>query len=885
MSIKITEHLLRSFIRCRYKAHLLLTGESGEKTDYEILQDELKVGYFKKARNVLVGQQIPSDPDFIHDIGSGKELIVGISLSHENTAGFFDALIKSRGTSSFGDFHYIPFIFSPNNKILQEDKLLLAFRGLIIGGLQERMPIYGKFVLGPDCKILKTGLEGYIDKVMRLIDELSICANQVPPLVLNRNCEICEFKKRCREAAIKDENLSLLGQISAKEVQKKNKKGIFTLTQLSYTFRPRRSRKRPDGYKRPHSIALRALAVREKKTYIHGKPVLPQALTEIFFDVEGLEDNFVYLLGIVVVTGGRVEKRSFWADKAEEETEIFLKCLRIVDCYDDYVLYHYGSYELSYLRRMKKRGAVDAQKVDRMIGKACNLLSVFFSNVYVPTYTNGLKEIGNFLGFQWSEKEASGIQSIVWRKRWEMSRLVEYKEKLIKYNIEDCLALLVVKAFLDRIIGKTSTEDHRINDDGVSDIVILENLKRSSPFKFLTGEFALPEFETLNNCAHFDYQRARVHVRTNTYLRKYYSKATASKKRKDYCPNKSIPEPKREACPFCNKIAKKCFKALSKKIIDLRFSKSGVKRWVTQLNSRIYYCQKCKKEFIPQWYKNVEKKYGHDLMAWTMYRYVVGGQSFRQITSDSRELFGIHVAKSNAHIFKSYIMEYYQETFERIGKNILNSPVIYVDETPIKMTFESGYAWVLTNTEEVVSFYRPNREGEFIKKYLADFKGVLVTDFYSAYDSLPCLQQKCLIHLIRDFNDDILKNPFDEEFKNMAKRFTFLLQDIVATIDKFGLKKRHLGKHNKAVAIFLKNILVTDFGSEVAKQYQKRFLKNQEKLFLFLNYDNVWWNNNAAEHAIKLLATHKNKKLACFRESRMEEYLKIIRALLPNVQI
>ncbi len=45
---------------------------------------------------------------------------------------------------------------------------------------------------------------------------------------------------------------------------------------------------------------------------------------------------------------------------------------------------------------------------------------------------------------------------------------------------------------------------------------------------------------------------------------------------------------------------------------------------------------------------------------------------------------------------------------------------------------------------------------------------------------------------------------------------------------------------------------------------------------LFLNHDNVAWNNNAVEHAIKLLATHKNKNLTFFRESRMEECLKIM---------
>jgi hypothetical protein len=38
---------------------------------------------------------------------------------------------------------------------------------------------------------------------------------------------------------------------------------------------------------------------------------------------------------------------------------------------------------------------------------------------------------------------------------------------------------------------------------------------------------------------------------------------------------------------------------------------------------------------------------------------------------------------------------------------------------------------------------------------LKDFRGVLVSDFYAAYDSLTCEQQKCLIHLIRDMNTDL----------------------------------------------------------------------------------------------------------------------------------
>jgi hypothetical protein len=93
-----------------------------------------------------------------------------------------------------------------------------------------------------------------------------------------------------------------------------------------------------------------------------------------------------------------------------------------------------------------------------------------------------------------------------------------------------------------------------------------------------------------------------------------------------------------------------------------------------------------------------------------------------------------------------------------------------------------------------VFVYRSSREGNFLHDLLTDFKGVFVSDFYSAYDSLPCAQQKCLIHLLRDFNKDLLTNPWDEELKAIASDFGSLLRKIVATIDRYGLKQRHLAK-------------------------------------------------------------------------------------------
>lgn len=73
--------------------------------------------------------------------------------------------------------------------------------------------------------------------------------------------------------------------------------------------------------------------------------------------------------------------------------------------------------------------------------------------------------------------------------------------------------------------------------------------------------------------------------------------------------------------------------------------------------------------------------------------------------------------------------------------------------------------------EEVAYVYRETRESDFLLTMLKDFKGVLVSDFYAAYEAIPCPQQKCLIHLIRDLNDDVLKHPCDEELKRLTLAF------------------------------------------------------------------------------------------------------------------
>jgi hypothetical protein len=159
---------------------------------------------------------------------------------------------------------------------------------------------------------------------------------------------------------------------------------------------------------------------------------------------------------------------------------------------------------------------------------------------------------------------------------------------------------------------------------------------------------------------------------------------------------------------------------------------------------------------------------------------------------------------------------------------------------------------------------------------LAEFNGVLISDFFTAYDALEIPQQRCLIHLMRDLNDELLKHPFDAELKEFGQMFSSVLRNIVETIDRFGLKKRHLRKHKTIADRFCRWALKVELHSEVAKKYQKRVEKYRGKLFAFLDYDGVAWNNNNAEHAMKCFARYRRFSDGRMTKKSIEDYLVIL---------
>ena len=103
-----------------------------------------------------------------------------------------------------------------------------------------------------------------------------------------------------------------------------------------------------------------------------------------------------------------------------------------------------------------------------------------------------------------------------------------------------------------------------------------------------------------------------------------------------------------------------------------------------------------------------------------------------------------------------------------------------------------------------------------------------------------------------------------------------LLRSIVGTIDKYGLKKHHLHKHKVGVDRFFRTLESRIYRSELAEGYQNRLLKNEGRLFTFLEHDGVPWNNNPGEHAVKAFALYREVSDGLMSKEGLSDFLVLL---------
>lgn len=649
-----------------------------------------------------------------------------------------------------------------------------------------------------------------------------------------------------------------------KLIEKYRRKGIFTINQLSYLFRPRKKRRRKTKNTVRYRPEVQALAIRTKKIYIQELPKVPRCKIELFLDIEGVPDkDFYYLIGLLIFDGKNQLQYSFWADSKDDEKRIWNSFIEKISEYPDAPIYHYGKYERKAIRNFMERYG-EKSDVERRI---VNVNTFIYGKIYFPVVSNNLKVLGKFVGASWTHPDSSGLQSLVWRYCWERDSNEQCKKLLITYNTEDCNALWLLTEKLSRIIETANSK---------WDIDFIDKPKKHSTE---IGIQIHEELEKMLKYAHADYNKNKISIKS-----KEPDKSDEPKKKIFQSYGRIVPKagkviwviPRRK-CPDCRRPLKPTERTGEITITDLVFTKNGFRKTIIKYVGKKGYCGTCGHYYSPKMIKNFEcQKFGHSFMAWTIYQRIVLRLSYRIIVRTMEDMFNERVATGTIIRFMRHFAMYYSYSEKITLQNMLKSLFIHVDETKINIQGVDHYVWVFTDGKHVIFKKTETREPAIVYEILSNYKGVVVSDFYPGYDSLKCQQQKCLSHLIRDINDELWKDPFNTEFEQFVLEVKNLLEPILQSVQKYGLKKWHLNKFNSQVERFYKrNIEHQSCKSEVTMRFQKRFHKYRESLFTFLKDDGIPWNNNMAERAIRHLAIQR-KISGTFFDSLIVEYLSLL---------
>jgi len=151
------------------------------------------------------------------------------------------------------------------------------------------------------------------------------------------------------------------------------------------------------------------------------------------------------------------------------------------------------------------------------------------------------------------------------------------------------------------------------------------------------------------------------------------------------------------------------------------------------------------------------------------------GMTLGKIQSFIREQYCLEISTGELSEMIKRVASRYEAAWQDIKTSLLEQPHLYADETGWRIDGDNGWLWSFANKD--LSFYIIDRSRgqHVVNEVLGEtYNGVLITDFYGAYNAIDCDKQKCWVHLCRDLKElkeKFLKNREIEVFADRIKAF------------------------------------------------------------------------------------------------------------------
>ena len=137
------------------------------------------------------------------------------------------------------------------------------------------------------------------------------------------------------------------------------------------------------------------------------------------------------------------------------------------------------------------------------------------------------------------------------------------------------------------------------------------------------------------------------------------------------------------------------------------------------------------------------------------------------------------------------------------------------------------------------------------------YSGVLITDFYAAYNSIEAkTKQKCIGHLLKEIKDIEEKKLAVEDTQDhlLCQKLKSILKSAIGTWNKFKMGEKtidELKTFKEIVASQLTEFVLYQSENEHIKRLKKRIVKHNKDLLTFLEYPEIEPTNNRAERQLR----------------------------------
>lgn len=310
-------------------------------------------------------------------------------------------------------------------------------------------------------------------------------------------------------------------------------------------------------------------------------------------------------------------------------------------------------------------------------------------------------------------------------------------------------------------------------------------------------------------------------------------------------------EHRAECCPDCGGSLKQCSQSRDRYVEDV-----PVEVRVETVRHIIHrdWCPACRKAVEPVITDALpNSSIGNGIVVLSAWLHYALGNTISQILS----VFNFHLQFTMSqgglvqmwHRLADILLAWYEE----IAEDIQNAGVLHGDETGWRVNGKTHWLWCFTSKAATIFTIERSRAGPVVLAFIKEcFDGVFVSDFWYAYNVLTCVQQKCLVHLLRELERVWKYKDHGGDWPAFSKKLKRLIRDAIRLRkSKDELETATYQRRCERLEKRLQLILEQDWSNKEARRLLKRLTRHQDEVLTFLHHTEVPFENNFGERSIR----------------------------------